>query len=225
MNETEWLAANIPSYMLDHLRGKAGGRKLRLFACACCGRVRDLLRRIDTRLWQVVEVAEREIEGQALSKEVRRALANCSCCRGLEHYEQSAQGSACRAVRALEESDPWNAATEASRGAAGLVGFANEERSDAVVVEWRAQAALLRDLFGNPFRPTRLLLSALTDPEGAVGKLARTIYRERTFADLPVLADALEEAGCADEEVLEHCRAPTEHARGCWVVDTVLGKS
>jgi hypothetical protein len=55
-------------------------------------------------------------------------------------------------------------------------------------------------------------------------QLARSLYEERRFEDMPVLADALEEAGCQDAAVLEHCRGPGPHVRGCWVLDVVLGK-
>jgi hypothetical protein len=86
------------------------------------------------------------------------------------------------------------------------------------------QAELLRCIFGNPFRPAIVDPSWLTWNAGTVVQLAETIYAERRFGDLPVLADALEEAGCANEDILNHCRAPGEHARGCWVVDLLLGK-
>jgi hypothetical protein len=54
--------------------------------------------------------------------------------------------------------------------------------------------------------------------------LAQVIYDERRFADLPILADALEEAGCTNTDILDHCRLPGEHVRGCWVVDLILRK-
>jgi hypothetical protein len=57
-----------------------------------------------------------------------------------------------------------------------------------------------------------------------IPKMAKAIYKERTFDQLPVLADALEDAGCTDSEILNHCRAPGEHVLGCWVVDLLLGK-
>ncbi|MBI1831034.1 MAG: hypothetical protein HYR84_06255 [Planctomycetes bacterium] len=57
-----------------------------------------------------------------------------------------------------------------------------------------------------------------------VRTLAQTIYDERRFADMPLLADALTEAGCTDANILNHCRQPGEHVRGCWVVDLLLGK-
>jgi hypothetical protein len=87
--------------------------------------------------------------------------------------------------------------------------------------EAKAQAELLRDLVGNPFRPAALDPSWLT---AAVKALAQVIYEERRFADMPVLADALEEAGCTNADILAHCRSGGEHARGCWVVDLILAK-
>lgn len=61
--------------------------------------------------------------------------------------------------------------------------------------------------------------------DATVRKLARTIYETRRFQDMPILADALEEAGCTDADILHHCRQPGEHVGGCWVVDRLLGKS
>ncbi|MBA4066320.1 MAG: hypothetical protein C0501_21920 [Isosphaera sp.] len=82
--------------------------------------------------------------------------------------------------------------------------------------------ARLRDLVGNPFR------SVTADPAwltSTVVALATGIYGERAFDRLPILADALQDAGCEDAAVLDHCRGPGPHARGCWVVDMLLGKS
>jgi hypothetical protein len=89
-----------------------------------------------------------------------------------------------------------------------------------------ASACLLRDLIGNPFRPVPTIDPAwLAWNGGAVRKMAQAIYDGRRFADLPVLADALEDAGCADAAILGHCRGPGVHVRGCWVVDLLLGKA
>jgi hypothetical protein len=84
--------------------------------------------------------------------------------------------------------------------------------------------SVLRDLFGNPFRPVVVDPSWLAWNDGCVPKVARAIYDERRFADLPVLADALEEAGCTDAELLGHLRGPGPHVRGCWPLDALLGK-
>ena len=90
--------------------------------------------------------------------------------------------------------------------------------------ERKAQAALLRDILGNPFRPTAIDPGVLSWSDGTVAHLARSIYDERAFDRMPILADALEGAGCDNADILAHCRAPGEHVRGCWVVDLVLGK-
>ncbi len=86
--------------------------------------------------------------------------------------------------------------------------------------ESREQACLLRDLLGNPFRPVSFPRGMLPP---AVIALAKAIYDERRSEDLPILADALEEAGCGDPDVLGHLRGPEPHARGCWPLDAVLG--
>jgi hypothetical protein len=87
---------------------------------------------------------------------------------------------------------------------------------------WRGVAPLLREIFGNPFRP------AVFDPEwrsDTALSLARHIYESRDFAQMPILADALQDAGCDNADILSHCRDPQQtHVRGCWVVDLVLGK-
>jgi hypothetical protein len=78
-----------------------------------------------------------------------------------------------------------------------------------------------RCIFGNPFRPATLDPSWRTE---TVVALARGIYDDRAFDRLPILADALQDAGCDNDDVLNHCRDAYPHARGCWVVDLVLGK-
>jgi hypothetical protein len=84
---------------------------------------------------------------------------------------------------------------------------------------------LLRDIFGNPFRPTPGIDPGwLTRGGNAVAAVARTVYEGRAFDRLPVLADALEDAGCADPDLLGHLRGPGPHVRGCWALDLVLGK-
>ena len=79
-------------------------------------------------------------------------------------------------------------------------------------------------LFGNPFRPAALDLAWLAWEGGTVAKLAQAIYDGRRFTKMPYLGDALEEAGCADAQILAHCRGPGPHVRGCWVLDLILGR-
>jgi hypothetical protein len=88
--------------------------------------------------------------------------------------------------------------------------------------EKQAQVRLLHDIIGNPFRP--LTFTPAWRTAGAVA-LAQTMYDDRRFDDMPLLADALEEAGCTEEAILKHCREPGEHVRGCWVVDLILDKN
>jgi hypothetical protein len=83
---------------------------------------------------------------------------------------------------------------------------------------------LVRDIFGNPFRPVSVDPAWLRWNDGTAVAIARRVYDERRFEDLPILADALEEAGCTSGDILEHCRGPGPHVRGCWVVDLLLGK-
>jgi hypothetical protein len=82
-------------------------------------------------------------------------------------------------------------------------------------------AALLREIFGNPFRPVAFDPAWRTP---SVAAIAQTIYTERRFADMPILADALEEAGCTKADLLDHCRGAGEHTLGCWALDLILGK-
>ncbi|QEG32421.1 hypothetical protein GobsT_72760 [Gemmata obscuriglobus] len=88
--------------------------------------------------------------------------------------------------------------------------------------ERRAQVGLLRDIFGDLFNPAALSPEWITDTAVA---LSREMYHSRDFSAMPILADALQDAGCDSKIVLAHCRGPGPHVRGCWVVDLVLGKS
>lgn len=88
--------------------------------------------------------------------------------------------------------------------------------------EWAARAELLRDVWGNLFAPFAFDAAWLFWQERAVPKLARAIYTEGAFHHLPILADALEEAGCNDARILDHLRGPSPHSRGCHVLDAIL---
>src|SRR5262249_37713894 len=103
-------------------------------------------------------------------------------------------------------------------------GASENEVAGATHTEFAAQTALVRDLFGNPFRPAQADPAWLAWNGGTVPKLAEAVYPERAFDRLPVLADALEEAGCCDAELLSHLRSPGPHVRGCWAVDLLIGK-
>jgi hypothetical protein len=85
-------------------------------------------------------------------------------------------------------------------------------------------ATLLRCVAGNPFRPGTVSPAVLAWDDHTLPKLAQAVYEERAFDRLPILADALEDAG-GDEAMIAHLRSPGPHARGCWVVDLLLGKT
>jgi hypothetical protein len=85
-------------------------------------------------------------------------------------------------------------------------------------------AAVVREVFGNPFRPVTIDPVWLSWNDGPVQKIAQAIYEERAFDRMPILADALEDAGCTEQAILAHCRGDGPHVRGCWVVDLLLGK-
>jgi hypothetical protein len=87
-----------------------------------------------------------------------------------------------------------------------------------------AVCELIRELFGNPFRPVTVEPAWLRWRDGLVEHMARDIDDGRRYGDLPILADALEDAGCADADLLAHLRGPGPHLRGCWALDLLLGK-
>jgi hypothetical protein len=115
--------------------------------------------------------------------------------------------------------DPLESAQETSDSVAREI--AKEDEGPALAAERRQQAGLLLDIFGNPFRPVTIHPTWQTSN---VTALAQAICDDRAFDRIPILADALEDAGCDNVDILNHCRQPGEHVRGCWVLDLVLGK-
>jgi hypothetical protein len=88
----------------------------------------------------------------------------------------------------------------------------------------RRTCDLLREVVNNPCRPASLDASRLASTSAPVLILAQGIYADRAFDRLPLLADALEDAGCTDPDLLRHLRSPGPHVRGCWAVDALLGR-
>jgi len=216
VTETNWLAHTYPPGMVRFVGATASDRRLRLYACACArwawGSDPDPRSRL------AVETAERFADGRATAEELAAA------------YRPARRVSI--EWRARHPDDPHQfvliaPADAASRSAfeAAHTGSMDAGWGDDGDIESPAYAVLAdlaRCVFGNPFR------AAACDPRwrtaDAVG-LAGRIYEERAFERLTLLADALMDAGCADESVLGHCRSDGPHARGCWVVDLVLGKA
>ncbi len=230
MTEQEWLTATEPWGMIDFARGAASKRKMRLFTCACC---RQALNPFAPRLVErAVDAAEAFVDGEisaATLEQVRAAVARAFA-GASDDAARTGSGylmhlldaclSACRPGDATQAA--LDAALATARAAADVPWPATSgARTPEFVAELANQTELLRDIFGNPFRSVEFHLEWFTSD---VLALARGIYTDRAFDRMPILADALQDAGCDDEDILNHCREPREHARGCWVVDLLLGK-
>jgi hypothetical protein len=209
MTEAEWLACTDPRLMLEFLRDKASDRKLRLFAVACCRRIWHLL--ADARSRKAVEVAEQYADGWA-SDEQLRAVSREAASVGIGFGTQFSPANATHFAALPGRVFADRCGTFAARAVADFA-------------EAAAQSSLLRCLWGNQLRGIALAPSLLAWHNGTVVKLAQGIYDERRFGDLPILADALEGAGCDNADVLAHCRSGGDHVRGCWVVDLLIGKA
>jgi hypothetical protein len=221
MTEAEWLAATDPEPMLAFLRGKASERKLRLFAAGCCRRVWPAL--TEARCREAVGVAERYADGLASRGELESArhLAEVDADVAEAWYRAALDSYGISA----DKRDYREAAGAALAAASDPIWGATAELGKTARVFGGSKPRLLRCIFGNPFRPAPPIAPAwLSWNSGTVPRLAAAIYEDRAFDRLPVLADALEDAGGADAELLDHCRGPGPHARGCWVVDLLLGK-
>jgi hypothetical protein len=236
LTEPEWLSCADPLQLLEHVKGVASDRKLRLFACACCRRVWDFL---TERGQQAVEISERYADYLATPEELLQA-------QGLAEYD----GVGWVAWEAVGWSAP-TAAREASLNAVQLraerarlsvwerqyeeenVGVehdeiatrAAEQASRVRAEEHSKQCLLLHDIFGNPFRSASIDTVWLAWNDGTVRKVAQGIYEDRAFARMPLLAECLESAGCTNSDILAHCYQSGGHVLGCWVLDLLLGKA
>jgi hypothetical protein len=234
MDEAGWLACENPGPMLVWLRSRASARKVRLFACACCRRVGHLLS--DPRSQEALATAERYADGlvgDAERSAARRVAQEAAQSRAVTNQPPTFpkwERRVASAVYYATAADAWEGAYKARQLAAEALfwragGFDSPDWQGVEPAERRAQAELLRDIFGwLPFRLVPISPAWLAWDGGTVAKLAAAAYEERSFDRLAVLADALEEAGCADSELLGHLRGPGPHARGCWALDLLLGK-
>jgi hypothetical protein len=215
MTEAEWLTTTDSTLMLEMLRNRATKRKMRLFACGWVHLLwADL---IDDRSRRGVEVSERYADGSATRIELMKAwwtsyFANRSVWKdkkysGVVDYHKH----------------PHSKAAFTAQFACGMPcevidTYLNPERGRMAE---GVEARILRDIFCNPFHLVTLNPSWLTSN---VLALADGIYSERAYDRMPILADAIKNAGCDNEDILNHCRQPGEHTRGCWVLDLVLDK-
>ena len=205
MDDVEWVTCSHPIMMLEHLRGQASDRKLRLFAIACCHQVRDLL--TSNGFGEDLAVVERFADGLATEEELRSVHLRLpdsptnQAATLTAHAAAVGTVGACSILRAEASGNLTNPKSEGDyyAGEAG---------------EMRRQCRLFRDIIGNPFRPVTVDPDWLTS---TVNALAQIMYEHRDFSPMPILADALQDAGCDNTDILNHCRGPGPHVRGCWV--------
>jgi hypothetical protein len=209
---------------LKSLRGRVSDRKFRLLAVAACRHIypaAGLTPEWEAAVAVIERFADAEADGQELAREQSASLARAHGIRagGLagnlnwwsawlheEIIRGATQTSGCAAA--------WTCAAKSLAACSNEIGEEMRRAPERMV-------DLLYDICGY------LNCAGSFDPGWRapdVLRLASAIYRARAFADLPVLADALEEAGCADEVILGHLRGPGPHVRGCWPLDLVLGK-
>jgi hypothetical protein len=216
MTEQEWLECADPDAMLEFVADRITDRKYRYFVTACCRRVWHLL---DEAGRKAVETAERYADDPTTLPELFGAA------RGVFAPDPTPAQNA--AFHAVATTGAYSlAATVAAHHAALAVSRSSQPPADEPDPGERAwQCQLIREIFGNPFRPVAVDPAWLAHGDGAVVTMARGIHAGRSFGDLPVLADALLEAGCREESVLAHCRQAGGHVRGCWVVDALLAQA
>jgi hypothetical protein len=218
MDAKTWDTAVNPPFMLEAVRGRMSDRKFRLFAVACCRRRDDLIR--DHRCREALRLVERMAEEKVPQKEidvhrfyleqvVHETLWN-SDSRGASQDDSTF-------ALALGYLLDGRSAFEAACQVANHLG-----RGRSAI---RHQTDLLREVMGNPFRPVVAYPRWLDWERGLVRHLAQTAYDGRAFDRLPILGDALEDAGCDSAELLAHLRGGGPHVPGCWALDALLGKS
>ncbi len=220
MTEAEWLASKNPEPVLQFVEHNGSNRKLRLFSVACCRMMWHLLS--DVRSRSAVELAERFADDFA-SEQERSDIHRTLDAETDYNPERDAVGLAfATATQAIQANSSWAAQATAAYTVLALTAHLNwSQASDAEQELKNVQAELLREIIGNPFRQTIFNPSWLTS---TVLSLANGIYNDKAFDRMPILADALQDAGCDNEDVLNHCRQPGEHVRGCWVVDLLTGR-
>jgi hypothetical protein len=207
VTEQEWIKCTDPFPMLLFLQGKASDRKLRLFGCACCRRIWDLLP--DQANRDLVTAVEENPTGTFAEL---RAAGEASCRREDEIDDDEGYWAVKHLGRSFYKFTPLGAAAAVAHRVAKRVG---ETDDFAIAAERESQAHLLRDIMGNPFHPLPLR------PE-SIAPLAEEVYHGR-WDLIPLLGEWLQEHGYWSEG--EHCLDPNiHHVKGCWVVDWATGR-
>jgi hypothetical protein len=241
MTETDWLSCNTrPADMLRQVRNTAPARKLQLLGCACCRLVWEDVPAVGAT---PVSALERHLDGSADAPDLlaaRDELLNVYRGAISDGIPDTPEFAGLLAAYTLTLEVPTG-------GCEGCIAWVQEAASRAAS-DGEKQAALnrirqqicdlFREVIGNPFRPWKVIPDSyvggggVVQPDGKTVRLTDTARRlaegiraDQGFDRLPILADALEEAGVTDAEMLAHCRRDGGHVRGCWALDVVLGKA
>lgn len=222
MTEEEWITSDDPERMLKFLYERGTDRQYRLFAVACardeleharktgrCFNFGEEPREIEKMFWDPVRGYEAAILGAEAWAD-GRGIAYTWSSHWFVGWGKGIDGVKDIAYAALGH-DPD-----------GLVAIPPAQIADTIRGYQTNPAHYLRDIFGNPFRPVAF------DPEwrtSTVVAVARGMYENRDFSPIPLLADALQDTGCENETILNHCRSAGSHVRGCWVLEMILGKT
>ncbi len=227
MTEEEWLTTANFERLLDYAAGFGSNRLARLVGCACYRRILPMLHYAESR--KALELTELYADC-LIEKEVLRAarqLAEQKWFQKKPDYKQLRNSRETSFYEAFSGVHFLASATDINSVLMLRMAIAVRSAFRAEFSEVDSQrcvyASLIRDIYGNPFRYIDFDPEWLTETSLA---LAQTMYDARNFHAMPILADALQDAGCEDAAILDHCRDATgPHVRGCWVVDLVLGKA
>lgn len=243
MTEPEWLSTDSPARLFQHVKSRLSARKLQLLACGCC-RLLDGLLTPEQR--NALGVVERFADGLASEGEYQRAV---------DQFGRDLQERVINTPSGVAVSSPTNSPEAALCQALRAVVSAPADFGLGRAAEWvvvagtragggmtarreigRRVCAVYHEVAGNPFRervvagPEWLASGRRAAPWmlkvcETARSIALGVQAEQAFDRLPILADALEDDGCNDSELLEHVRFHSHHLRGCWALDLVLGKS
>lgn len=204
--EKEWLQCTFPSLLLELISERVTTRKIRLFACGCCRLVWNVL---PPSFQRGIENIEQVAEELAVESDLKHRQLYCP--------DLSLDITWLTGKKPLGRIPSF--LTRISQIA---VATAPTLEGGVYVNHLQAQADILRDLVGNPFVPITIPSEWLNWKDQTVVKLATVISQQAQWEDMPILGDALEESGCNDERILNHCREETWHGPGCHVIDALL---
>lgn len=232
MTADEWNTSTSLGELLNACALPEGSRKLRLFNAAAARRVAAVMP--DDHARHLVDLAEQRADDLLAEQDWLRAVVETlDPYLGNEAARDGAGGATFGVLMNLHQTDPRSILRLADSviEARAFLAYTGGYPTEVGAEEWVRRAmesensdlcGIFRCVCGNPFRRVTL------DPEwrtSTVRSLAEGIYRDRAFDTMPILADALQDAECDNADILNHCRQPGEHVRGCWVIDLLLGKA